>query len=150
MRLPIPVFEPAKGGEPRIWTGAELRAPTPAAIANTQEAVQKGLYRGVIAFLTGCITAFTMDDGTVENDRNRISALVRRLPYASAEPLAIYALLEGDADDGIEGVYDCPRCGKGKVVCEYVSEEEDTRDHVRALAIKCQGGEDPIADRKSV
>ena len=140
VRLPVAIWE----GE-QVWTDAELRAPSPATIANTVDAFEKGTYRGVVTLLAGCVTAFE-GGGQREADRNRIAALVRKMPYASAEPLGIYALLENDPDDGIEGVYDCPRCGKGRVICEHVSDEEDTRDHIRSLPVMCQVA-DPIRDK---
>ena len=137
MRLPIPIWAP--GGT--IYTEAELRKPTPNVIADTADALEKGLYRGVTAFLAGCVSSFSGSSGSTVS-AEQVRDLVRSLPYQSTEALAIYALLEGDSDDGIEGVYDCPRCGRGRVVCEYISAEEDARDHVRDLPVACMADED--------
>jgi len=144
MQLPVPVW---KGTA--IYPSVELRAPTPDTIAATQEAVEHGLYRAVVAFLSGCISSFTAPGAEPVDDRKEIAALVRAMPYMSAEPVAIYALLEGDADDGIEGVYPCPRCGT-KVVCEFVSDEEDTRDHIRLLPVTCLGWAGSVFDPAQV
>lgn len=136
MRLPVALWN-----SKTVYTDVELRAPSAPTIAATQEAWQKGMYRGVVTFLSGCVAAFQGPDGAEETNRDGIAHLVKRMPHASAETVAVYALLEGDQDDGIEGAYNCPRCDH-QIICEYLSAEEDTRDHVRALPVLCQ--EQPV------
>ncbi len=49
-------------------------------------------------------------------------------------------------DDGIEGVYECPRCEK-KIVCEYDKKNDiDTRDYINDLSIVYMENENNIVN----
>ena len=60
--------------------------------------------------------------------------MVQAMPYRDAEYLALSAILMISPDDGFEGVYTCPRCGK--VIIRELTPDDDTRDFVHELEIK--------------
>lgn len=132
MRLSIPIWD-GKG----YWTDAEVRAPTPGVLADTEEAFKASLFRAVLVFVSGVVAGLSGEDRS-ETARDAIRHLCKRMPYLTAEPLAIYSLLENDTDDGIEGIYTCPRCGTEKecLLRGEGEDAEDTRDHVRALPLR--------------
>jgi predicted RNA-binding Zn-ribbon protein involved in translation (DUF1610 family) len=62
----------------------------------------------------------------------QINTLVGQMPYKSAEAVAVKILLLGEEDDGIEGVYQCPRCGTKKVCA---AGDTDNRDFIKDIPI---------------
>lgn len=127
MKLPIPLVRKGERHEEVI-----LREITAGLLADTQKIIESGdSYRALACFAAGVIESI----GEI-TDRAAIKNLANFLPYKSAEAVIIEALLQSDKDDGVEGYYECPRCGAAKLA-EYNPEEElDTRDHLRDLPVK--------------
>jgi len=139
MKLPIPVEFRGK-----IYTEMDLKEPSPNVLADTESALKKGQHRAVATMVGGVLSALRSTSGDIV-DRKELEQAARKFPLRSAEVAVIYSLLERDEDDGIEGVYTCPRCGE-KIVCEYVDEYDDTRDHIRSLkVVNCDSNGDQIA-----
>ncbi len=135
MKLPIPIFHGDK-----IYTNAELQKPTPGILADVQRLADGGdVFSATHRFLSGCVTRISGDGIDIE-ERSPLSALIRQLPYRSAEYLCLQTMLLLDPDDGIEGVYKCPRCEKKQIAEKRVDEIGellyDTRDHVRDIPVK--------------
>lgn len=129
MRLPIPIFSNEK-----IYREIEIKKPNGAVLADTKKATQKGdVFLAVWIFISGCTSA--IEDIT---DKQQIKSLISKMPYRSAEAIAIKIMSDFYSDDdGIEGVYQCPRC-KNKIISELKEEDGikiDTRDFISQLHI---------------
>jgi len=133
IRLAIPIFH-----SDAVYTTAEIRKPTGKALADTRKASDSGdFFSALRVFLGGCIESFTTKEGQTVVDKVALKSLIPKLPYKSAEQLAIsiVSLHNSDDDDGIEGVYYCPRC-QHKVISQYLMSdgiEIDTRDFISQL-----------------
>lgn len=130
MRLPIPIFHGDK-----VYPEVDITRPDNNALADTKRHVDRGdFYQALVSFLAGSVTAIRGDSEIT--DKLSIKSLVRHMPYRSAEVVAIKVLIEMDPEDGVEGVYPCPRCGD-KVIAELTEENgetiSDTRDFVSNL-----------------
>jgi hypothetical protein len=124
--MKIPIAANYKG---RKLETISLKKPTSGVLADTRKAVDAGdPYKALQVFISGCTES--VEDIT---DKGEIRAITATLPYKSAEFLVTQIALLNHEDDGIEGVYNCPRCGKQKV-CEKNS-EGDTRDRLSALPV---------------
>jgi len=135
VRIPIPVFSAGKA-----YGEVDLGVPDAGTLADTRRALDDGNYfQAIHEFLRGCVEAIREEGGDgMEGDQAR--AMVKHIPIRSAELLAIQAMLLIDADEGIEGVYDCPRCGKSQIA-EYRSEDSDSRDRISDLGVAYMDGE---------
>jgi DNA-directed RNA polymerase subunit RPC12/RpoP len=128
MKLTIPTFSNGK-----LYTECEIRKPRGGVIADTQEAIDReGSYQAMREFVSGSIKSFTDSDGNIEE--SNIKRIVLDMPYIAAEDIAIKVMATVNGDDKIEGIYPCPRCGK-KIICQFLSVDEDTRDRVSDLSI---------------
>ena len=136
MKLPIPFLY-----NDMIIEGVELQEPSGETVANTKDEATKNSYRGIMEWIVGGVKEFITDTGgTIDKD---IRNIVKKMPVKDAEVLAIYIALEIDSDDGIEGIYECPRCHV-EMVCEF-REGDDTRDHIiKDMAIEYQQGAEGI------
>lgn len=125
--LPIPIFSNGKPvGE------YESRKIKGAVLADAKRTADNGdPYNAMAVFLAGCAERI----GDIE-DRHQIKSLVLNMPYASAEYLIAKIIVDGADDDGIEGMFECPRCYH-KIICEE-TEFEDTRDRFGDLPINAQ------------
>lgn len=131
MRATLPI--PAEHGGRRI-VEAEVQAPRAADIADTRRQVdQANVYEAMATFLGGGVAAFFDADGGAVDDKAQVRAIARHLPFRSAEWLAINVVLAIDPDEGIEGVYECPRCHH-EIVCE-ASGGDDSRDMVSDMEL---------------
>ena len=133
IRLPIPITFDGK-----TYREASLKSIKASVIADANKVVQRGdTYKAIQIFLTGCLES--IEDVT---DRHTISGLVGNMPYKTAWYLAIKAIMADEKDDGVEGMYPCPRCGEKKV-CEYDKDEDlDTRDYLSQLGVHYKEDED--------
>jgi len=124
IQLPIPIF-----CEGKIYKEATLKPIQASIIADSNKEVQKGNnYRAIQIFLAGGIAS--IDDVT---DKQRIKSLVGKMPFKSAWLLVVKTIMADEKDDGVEGLYECPRCHQDKV-CEYNEDESlDTRDYISDL-----------------
>lgn len=133
MKLPIPIFHNGN-----VYTDVELEKPTTGTIADVQKIAEQGnTFQATLKFLTGCIS---MISGNVEiTDKISLSSLIRYMPFKSAELCLIKSMLQLKEDDGIEGVYNCPRCTAQQISEKKIDEEEniiyDTRDFINQLQI---------------
>ncbi|MBD3277829.1 MAG: hypothetical protein GF388_05985 [Candidatus Aegiribacteria sp.] len=146
MRLPIPITVDGKK-----YTEVEVDAPKASAIADTRRDVEKvNVYQAIWTFIAGGVRCYIDEAGNRIEDQSAVKRITGYMPYRSAEYIALMVVLEIDPDDGIEGLYSCPRCGM-EIVNEYVDEGLDTRDHARDLPVAfMEPGEEPIIDHKMV
>lgn len=127
MKLPIPIFYNDK-----IYREVEIVTPKGSVLADTKKIADKGnLFSAMRSFVIGCTES--IDEVT---DRVGIKSLVSKMPLKSLEAVAIAViLLYYPDDDGIEGVYTCPRCGEPKIaeLLETDGITIDTRDYISNL-----------------
>lgn len=129
MKLVIPIIDNDK-----IYTDCEIKRPETSIIINTQEKSEEGkLFFAMFTFVSGCITQFKDIDDNVIDNKETIKLIAKKLPQQSIEVLAIQIMLLLDSQDGIEGIYSCPRCNE-KI---YAEEKDgiDTRDFISELGI---------------
>lgn len=121
IRLPIPIFTNPPVKE------CEILKPTTGVIMETRKIVDTGNhFLALKKFLSGSLL--------IGDNPERTKRLVGELSLQSAEYLATQImLLQYPDDDGVEGVYNCPRCGTQKI-CE-IKDDIDTRDFINDLEI---------------
>jgi len=134
MQLSVPCFK--SDGE--VYDRCELIKPKTGVIGDTYEVLQeKGEYPAILEFISGGISNFTSVDGDIVEDKARIRAICRRMPYITSEVIALYIMIKVNPEDWIEGVYTCPRC-HAQIITGY-DDEDDTRDKVSDLDIVNMG-----------
>lgn len=126
MDLPIPIIS---GG--KIYHALSIKKPTPGVIADTKQDGEESYYHAVQTFIQGCVTEIHGADGAVHTDRNFIKPLIALLPWRSAVYVAIKVMSLMSEDDGIEGVYECPRCQKQTIAEANHRAGLDTRDFIK-------------------
>jgi hypothetical protein len=130
MKIPIPIFD---GNS--IYTDCEIKKPKGGDLATAQEVLQQGeSFRAIAAFLEGGINSFSGEKGEVV-DRGQIKGLIKRLPYRSAEFLCLKILLLLGTEDGIEAIYQCPRCKKSLIAELNQLTGVDTRNFISEFTI---------------
>lgn len=130
MQLSVPCFK--SDGE--IYDRCELIKPKTGVIGDTSDILEeKGEYPAILEFISGGISNFTSINGDIIDDKLKIRAICRKVPYITAEVIALYIMLKINPDDWIEGVYECPRC-HAKIITGY-DENDDTRDKITDLEI---------------
>lgn len=139
VQLPIPIYF-----NNEVFSSAvEIKKPNAGCIADTKKISDTGDQYGAIAyFISSCIegietkTDMVMDKGIIKNS-------VRNMSYRAAEYVFTQIMLLRHSDDGVEGVYYCPRC-KQQIVCEAKKENgeivSDTRDFIKQLAVNFADG----------
>lgn len=109
MKLPIPCFL----DDGTIIESCEYQKPKTGVIAQTYEIFQsQGDFPAILEFLVGGITSFNSTENKQFDTKQQIQSICRKMPYITAEVIAIYIMLKINKDDWIEGVYKCPRCNK--------------------------------------
>lgn len=135
MKLVIPFS--VKG---KVYSECELENPRASVIADTKKSIDEtgDAFSAMRVMLNGCVTSFTITDGTVVADRVAVKSLIPKMPLKTAEHLTLSLVTMHYADDdGIEGVYPCPRCG-AQYIAEILENDGmavDTRDHISALPV---------------
>jgi transcription elongation factor Elf1 len=121
IKLPVPIFT-----DP-IIKECEILKPTTGVIMETKKVIDTGdHFLALKKFLEGSIL--------IKDSQEKTKQLVGELSIQSAEYLAIQVmLLHYPEDDGIEGIYQCPRCGQEKI-CECV-DDIDNRDFISELEV---------------
>ena len=128
IKLPIPIFCDDKRHEK--VNSIEITA---GVIADTKKVIDQGdPYKGMQIFISGCLESI---DPIV--DKSAIKLLTGMMPYRSAEYLSMKIITQNE-DDGIEGMYNCPRCDKA-IICEK-TENVDRRDFLSDLDIFYSNG----------
>ena len=127
IKLPIPVMFNGK-----ILRDVSIKSIKTSVVADTSRVAQKGdTYRAIQIFVAGGLESI----GDI-TDRQTIMNAVGCMPYKSAWYLSVKTIMQDEKDDGVEGLYVCPRCGEKKV-CEFNEESQlDTRDFITDLKIK--------------
>lgn len=127
MKLPIPAKFNGK-----TYSEVSTRKMKTSVIADTNKVVGKGdNYRAIQTLVAGGLERI----GDI-TDRQTIQNAVGYFPYKSAFLLAVNLIMVDEKDDGVEGMYECPRCGQKKI-CEYNEDEQlDSRDFIHNLKIK--------------
>lgn len=137
MRLPIPFIDNGT-----TYTEIEFGSPSAGLLADTQKAADAGRYFNSLSILCGGVLTLLSDqNGNVIEDRAELRAAAKKLPYRTAELVALRSLLLVSPDDGFEGVYQCPRCQHRIITEQNEDEDEDTRDYVKDLEIGYTDGE---------
>lgn len=135
MQLSVPIDY--KDG---VYDQCEFKKPKPGFLANALEVFQnQGDFPAILDFLANSITSFTSTEGKVINAPDQIRAICRRMPYVTADVIAIQIMLLINKDDWIEGVYACPRCKKEIITGVNNDTGEDNRDRILDLEIVNQG-----------
>ncbi|DAC71931.1 MAG TPA: hypothetical protein DSN98_07785 [Thermoplasmata archaeon] len=135
MRLPVPIFR-----KDTIYTECVLVKPKPFVIANTNKTLDQtgNFFDAMRQLLNGCIKEFKTSEDISVSDEVGIKTLIPKLPYKSAEYLGLLSVaFVSPEDDGIEGVYDCPRC-RHRIISEHYQKdglEYDTRDFLSKLNV---------------
>lgn len=130
MKLPIPIFHNGT-----VYEEVEATKPKAGVLADTAEYIEKGdVFNAMLAFISGSVTEIKADKPVVE--KGMIKTLIRRLPFRSAEVLAINILMQLSVDDGIEGIYECPLCHEKIYAIKDEESETDTRDFIRNIPLK--------------
>jgi hypothetical protein len=130
IKLPIPVLD----SNSKIIS-AEIKKPRGGVLADTSLAMESGnVYKAMQVLLQGCISKLEWEDGNIVEDSFRIKQIVGNIPYKTAEFLCIQIFLLRVDDDGVDAIYECPRCGH-RVITEKIN-DFDTRDHISDLEIQ--------------
>jgi len=131
MRLPISVV--AENGN--RFSEVEIRKPNSGLVADTKKLIDSNpnMFISVKQFVSGIITS-------IDNisDPTALKGLIKNIPYRSAEYLMIQAfILRNPENDGVEGVYLCPRCETQVIAEAYEKDgiEYDTRDFISDLEV---------------
>lgn len=126
LKLPIPI-----NFEETIYEIVETKSVLTSVIADTNKVIQRGdNYKAMQTYIAGGIEKI----GDV-TDKTRIFDLCGMMPYKSAWLVAVRLIMQDEKDDGVEGMYPCPRCGEKKI-CEFNEDPElDTRDYLGDLKV---------------
>jgi predicted RNA-binding Zn-ribbon protein involved in translation (DUF1610 family) len=137
MELPIKIQHNSK-----LITDIDIRKPSPGTVADSKmHAVSGAYYSALLTFISGCADRYTDEEGTTVEDRQAVRAITGQMPWASAVYAMVQILLKYDPEmDAVEGVYQCPRCGK-KVIAEE-REGMDTRDRISSLEVRMHQGKE--------
>lgn len=137
IQLPIPIYT----NNEVFCEYIEIRKPNTGCIADTKKMSDSGDQYGAISFFVAhCTESMETVNGDTITDRDRIKSLVRNMPYRSAEYVFTQIMLLRHPEDGVEGVYYCPRC-KTRIICEAKKDSatgellSDTRDFIRDLKV---------------
>lgn len=131
MRLPIPIL----GDNGSKFMMAEIKRPPSGLVADTKKLIDSNpnIFVATRHFVSGIITSIDEVEDSIA-----LKGLVKNIPYRTAEYLLLQSfLLRNPDDDGIEGVYPCPRCHH-KIIAEIYEKDEityDTRDFISKLEI---------------
>jgi hypothetical protein len=122
-----------------LYHSCDIDAPTPGVLADTKKVADTGdRFNSTLVFLAGCIKSIVSETAEI-SERIQLKSALRKLPFRSGEVIALKSILQVHDDDGIEGIYPCPRCNH-RVVSQIVSENgetiSDTRDFIRNLDIE--------------
>lgn len=130
MKLPIPIFHNGT-----IYDEVEAIKPKAGVLADTAEYIEKGdVFNGMFAFISGSVTEIKAEKPVTSKEM--IKMLIRRLPFRSAEVLAIDILMQLNIDDGVEGIYECPLCHEKSFAIKDDKVEIDSRDFIRNIPIQ--------------
>lgn len=125
MRLPVPFAFGAS-----VFREAEPKEPSGGLLADTRKAAEGGNYFSALAAFVGG----GMSDCGGETNPAQLKILAREMPYLTAEAIAIESLKLGGAEDLLDAVWACPRCGT-----KVVSGEDD-----RISALTVNYAEEPV------
>ena len=132
IKFPIPI------NNGKVYDEIEIKEIITGVIADANREMEKGdPYKAIQMMISGCTEK--IGDKT---DKASIKEVIGHMPYKTAEYIAIKILLLGEVDDGIEGVYYCPRCDM-QIICEK-TEDSDTLDYLEDQEIKCIDENTPI------
>lgn len=131
MDLPIPIFT-----DGRTFRTLEIKKPTPGVLADTKRAADEGsFYQALQTFIQGCVISAHDDSGAPISDKAALRPILAQMAFRSADYTAIQVMLLMHDDDGIEGVYPCPRCQKDNISEANSRTGVDTRDFLRHLTV---------------
>lgn len=134
IQLAVPIFF-----KDEVYVRAEIRKPTGKVIADTKKSSDTGdFFSSLRVFLVGCVESITKKDEQVITDKVALKSLIPKMPYKTAEQLALAIVsLHNSDDDGVEGVYYCPACNTPVFAKKECSDgvDIDTRDFISQLPI---------------
>jgi hypothetical protein len=130
MLLPIKINNDGK-----IYDSIEIKRPSSGVLADTLNIYQtQNKYSALLHYLTGIATLISGNNDVT--DSIQIKSLLRKMPYKSAEYISVISASQLHNNESIEGIYDCPRCNKGRVVCEETDDYDNT-DKLSDLKVVC-------------
>lgn len=136
MDLPIPLIH---GG--KCYRKIDVRVPSPSVIADTAKIAKAGnYYFSIQTFIAGCVERLEAEDGADIVDRAAIRTAIADLPWRSADYVSIQIMLNFNKEDGIEGVYECPRCHAKQIAEVNDRLGIDTRDFISQLEVLVMSG----------
>ena len=127
IQLPVPIFF-----EGKTYRSVELKSHIQTSIlADTNRIMEKGnQYDALRVFIAGGIEK--IED---VSDRQTILSLCGHMPYKSAWIVTIKILMQDEKDDGVEGMYPCPRCGEKKICSANDDPDLDSQDYISDMKI---------------
>lgn len=133
MNKKLPVL--LKIGE-NLFDEVELKKPSGALLAQTEEDKNRNEYLGMRTLVAGCVESI---DGTSQiTDPIAIKSAITKMSNKNLEFLGLEIMVDFyNGEDYIEGVYPCPRCGKPHI-CEKIIQDDleiDTRDRISDLPV---------------
>jgi len=141
IKLPIPIYF---NGEVYA-TDIEIKKPNAGCIADAKKISDSEDPYGAIAFfIASCTESLETVNGSVA-DKGIIKNAIRNMPYRSAEYVFIKIMLLRHSDDGVEGIYFCPRC-RTQIICEAKKDKasgeiiSDTRDFINQMPVNYTDG----------
>ena len=131
MRLPIQVV--ADNG--KNFSEVEIKKPNSGLVADVKKLLDSNanMFIAIKQFVSGII--ISIDE---ISDPIALKGLTKNIPYRSAEYLMMKSfILRNPDNDGVEGVYPCPRCGTQIISEAYEKDgiEYDTRDFISNLEV---------------
>lgn len=121
--------------EDKKYLNCELKRPTPAVISETEKLVSDSSFgQAMLYFVSSCVTSYTDADGATVEEKDKIRQITKKMKQKCLEDICVDIMLKIDSEDGIEGVYYCPRCGEQQIAEK--KGDVDTRDFVSNLEIK--------------
>jgi hypothetical protein len=120
--------------EDKKYLNCEIKRPTPLVISETEKLVSDSSYgQAMLYFVANCITSYADDTGICVEEKDKIRAITKKMKQKCLEDLAVDIMLKIDNEDGIEGVYYCPRCGDRQIAEK--KGDDDTRDFISILEV---------------
>jgi hypothetical protein len=129
MKLVIPIWY---GNT--VYTDCEICTPSGEVLADAKKLHDENkIFTAMLRFTHGCIISVSTNDDVIETDKGRLKDIIRSIPMIALDHLVIQIVLQYDSNDGVEGIYHCPRCGEQKI-CEN-ADGIDTRDFISDLDV---------------
>lgn len=146
MERRLPTFLVLGEGK-NIYSKVVCGKPSGKGIADAKEASDTNPYIIMKKLVSGCIVSIEQDEGKSITDRVAIVSALGKMSVKNLEYLAQEIMIDYyDGDDGVEGVYFCPRCNTKKIseIKTIDGMKIDTRDFISDLKVNFMESPDEI------